>query len=308
MVEGYIVNYDGTNNPITQDYDNLILKMESIGSKNQGIRLSKLGESSGTQGAQDKLRSVPKDTIYAIDFFPQREKRGQVFIVAGHHVIEPAGIVAALEFAEKYKHSNSEFALRLKKHYQVTVVPLIDIDEYKKPPHERANFRKLNLHYDQLQSILASDDCGAKRHNLKHVSSKDPSEVWDEELIMGRMVYQRTINSIPFISFDLHEHGKYGKGFFLYAYSEDSYKFGSELMLSIENKIDKESLPVHSEVDRDMPRKGRTFSEFLSEMGGLGLTFESPLSEHLHNRVRMHISGIDELIYQWLMNIEMDRI
>lgn len=309
MVEGYIIRSDRIKDSVLPDYDNLTHRMKLICYKNKYIRLSELGRSNGSQGDQHRLETVPIDIIYAIDFFPQKKKKGQICIVAGHHVTEPTGIIASLKFAEMYKDSNLEFALHLKKHYQVTVVPIIDVDEYKKKPEERATYRKLNLHYNQVLSFLLSNQRALPNINLGVKPKKSPTEVWQEELVMGKMVYDRINKNVPFIGVDLHESGKNNAGFFIYSTPLEPNKLFDELILEIQNRLKSEGLSIDSEISKHRSNNnGGSFDEFIFQLGGIGYTFESPLSGQLEDRVKMHMLGIDELINQWVTNIEMNRI
>ena len=57
--------------------------------------------SSGISTYYSKRRDIGKRNIYAIDFEPTEKKLGQIFIVAGHHLVEPAGD-QLLDLAHKY--------------------------------------------------------------------------------------------------------------------------------------------------------------------------------------------------------------
>ena len=281
------------------NYTQLERTLRSLG-KQEGVLVTDIGESDGivfdgSTGMSTyfgERHDIGKRSIYAIDIEPSKSKKGQFFIVAGHHPVEPAGPVAAIQFVNELLQSNSPSARILRDHYQVTVVPMVDVDYFSLPVKRRI-YTTSNNHYNSL-------DC-------------EEFYSWDQWRVQGAgpeakavaKLFRERTRDVRAFTFDLHESWYESKfeprhGFFIFQY-EDTEKSGfAKIGL---DAVRNANLPVSGiETECNIRRSfSGMFTAYAEKLGHLGFTQESVTSirgKRVHRAVRanMHLVSMDAVI------------
>ena len=141
------------------NYKACIDELRRLEKKYDGVELWTIGESDGIifewcvpygrrryGGAKEDIGARE---IYALDILPRKEKKGLVFVVAGHHSVEPAGPAAAIEFGERLLNSDSKLLDIIRDYIQITIIPMVDVDYFSLPVYKRI-YGTLNNFYHKL--------------------------------------------------------------------------------------------------------------------------------------------------------------
>jgi hypothetical protein len=265
----YVIDCKVDNDLAAHQYEWFVDRMHEF-AKLKNIKITSIGKSSESQD------------IYAIDILSNDKPKGQIYVVAGHHGPEPAGSEAAMVFIEKFLNSNTAFAKKLKNSYNISVIPVVDVDEYTKPLEDR-NYHDLNQHYHFL------------------------SEARPEEKAVGNFFYERK-NASYNLTFDLHETGKVQfNGFGLIELLQNPKKKYSPCAIA---RLKSKGYPLLNDlyfangVARSISCVG-TFTHFSHIEGADAYIFETPsLYASLKDRAQMDLLVMDEIISQILLEKE----
>lgn len=302
MMDELLNKYDPTSRAVlcTVNYSQLGETLDKL-DKNSTVKVSKIGESdgivfdgsSGISTYYGERQDIGRRNIYAVDIKPQESKSGQIFILAGHHSVEPAGPAAAIQFVHELLKSNSIAARKLRDSYQITVVPMVDVDYFSLPVNQRI-YTTSNNHYDKLNC-----DDEFYSWDLWRVQGAGP-----EAKAVAKLFRERTKDARAF-AFDLHESWYESKfeprsGFFIFQYEDTSKTgFGKIGLDAVKNA----KLPVDSVITESNIRRqfSGMFTAYAEKLGHLGFTQESVTSirgKRIHRdvRVNMHLACMDIVI------------
>jgi predicted deacylase len=121
------------------------------------IELSEVGKTTGwvtkrtEYGFYFEVTEVPPTTFHSLSVLPRGEKKGEILIVSGAHATEPAGPAASMAFVDRLMKSDLPAAKRIRKHYRVTVVPMIDADHFGAPWETREYSYLTNNSYQRMK-------------------------------------------------------------------------------------------------------------------------------------------------------------
>ncbi len=280
-----------------RDLQIFLEKLDPIG----GVEVSVIGESDGIvfEGLdfltyRGKRDDVGKRNIYAIDIQPRISKKGQFFITAGHHPVEPAGPAAAIEFVDELLRSNSTAARNLRDHYQVTIVPMVDVDYFSLPSRRRI-YTTSNNFYHRLDSEEFDPD------------GRTAVGAGPEAKAVAKLFQERTKDNRAF-TFDLHEswyESKYEprSGFYIFQYEDTGKKRFASRGVEAVKKAD---IPTDGEItEQDVNNIRRDhdglFTGYAERLGHCGIIQESVTSIRgkkvpLESRVKMHLTSMSAII------------
>jgi succinylglutamate desuccinylase len=211
--------------------------------------------------------------MYGIDIIPENEPVGQIVVVGGHHGKEPAGPEAAIKFIEKVLHSETAYAKELKKNYRISVVPIVNVDQYVLPANRQFH-DDFNSHYQNL-------DYGY------------PEERATADFFLSRM----DVNHV--ITFDLHETlGPWFTGFGIIENLQEPKKNYARSSIT---KLRNEGYPIFEDIDFidgvSQSHYYKTFTGLSYKKGANAYSFESPMFVHpLKSRVEMHLIAMDAIL------------
>lgn len=285
--------------------------MEKIAAENpKHVRMTQIGMSEGVILKETeyyfnyKIREkVPSKPIYALDFLPSGRPVGTIAIVAGHHATEDAGPASALVFLERLLKSNTPLAERIKREFQVVIIPVVDVDQYSLPFNERIYTMTNNFYHrinvDQSPAFY-TDYAGY----IKFL--KAPSET----RAIAQAIKDRTKVAPLVLSFDLHEAASYSatrhpKGFFLNIPAKNDR---DDLVEAVDKRFGQSDLSIDPGFfERKSPRDPLSnFGDFSSSLGAIAFTQESPRLTRSRRgvvksniRVQMHIESMDAILERY---------
>jgi hypothetical protein len=210
--------------------------------------------------------------MYGIDIIPENEPIGQIVVVGGHHGIEPAGPEAAIKFIEKVLDSETAYAKELKKNYRISVVPIVNVDQYVLPP-DRRSYDDFNSHY-------------------RYIYYAHPEERATANFLLSRTDVEHVI------TFDLHETvGYWFTGFGIIENLQEPKKnYARESIKKLRN----EGYPIFEGIDFidgvSQTHYYGTFMDLSYEKGADAYSFESPGIYPLKSRVEMHLIAMDAIL------------
>lgn len=99
--------------------------------------------------------SEEKNAIYALERKADLSKKGTICFVGGQHFAEPSGVSSALQTAYFLLTSESELSQEIRNHYNVTIIPMVNVDRFKERSElfysegdwVNATDRPMNEHY-----------------------------------------------------------------------------------------------------------------------------------------------------------------
>lgn len=294
-------------------YRDFVSRMEQIASLHRDVKMRMIGYSGGEIYQEteylfyfeiSKTRPIP---MYALDIGPSEEKWGSIVVVAGHHATEPAGPVAALEFAERLLNSKTKFGEMLKKNYSITIIPVVDVDHFSLKFKDRVYSYRTNNFYHR------TDQNGPEweffRPDYDRTLQK-PLRAGPESRNVARAIQERTMGREFALAFDLHEAAQKDSGMphdgFFIATPEQFDR--DDLLDAVANRLTANKIPIDPIWKWRQITLGKRFDQFAQSLGATSFTQESPRFEPdgttIRNpsaRVQMHLESMDEIIGRYLM-------
>lgn len=293
---------------IAKTYD--FAQTEIIG-QSSGITFELFGIYNKQMEFYEKCKDNTKHDIMALDFFPSEEKKGEIVIVAGHHANEPAGPEAAIEFAQRYAQSSSPLAIELKKHYQLTIIPVIDVDQYARPINDR-KYGPKNDFYD----VIDQEGEEYLESNGQYI----PVAASPEAKAVANAVKKRCEDAPLLLAFDLHETSNVDGFEIILNKDKEITSIEKETVDEIGKKfyVRAPRYNMYTEewsypgiINRDTQEK--IFCDFTTKLGAQSYSFETPSSLEigssmerkqiylgLEKRVEMDLIGLDGVISRYV--------
>ncbi len=251
--------------------------------QDQNVILSSIGSSE----VGDKY-TQPGLEILALDLMPLGQKKGQIFIIAGHHPDEKMSQFPAIEFGRRLLSSQSPEVLSLRQNYQITIIPVVDIGQ--------TNFRSKLTH-----NFINRDYGTFKRSESKAVADaiNSRSKGVDDLLVL-----------------DLHEHSYSDarRSFFVIAGRPDVKEITAIAEAAVKKTAKQGHTPFpdtdhHATLSHPLSSVKNgvmnievpgNLVEYVSKLGGTAFTVESPTLGKIAERNQIQLTLIDEIIFQFI--------
>lgn len=256
--------------PKSLDYGFYVNELSSIAEKySENMRFYSIGQ------------SVEGRDIYAAELIDRdATPTAEIYIIAGQHGNEPAGPAAAYEFIKKYLESDTQLAEKMKKSVKITVVTIVNVDQFVKPLEERG--------YNNANNIDLNS-------SYRHITNKVP----EVEAVVND--FRDTETGVD-LAFDLHETGgSWMNGFVLY---ENKPKRREKLELgkkAVERVSEKYS--IHNDgIIHDL--NPNCFDGFAAQNNSYSYTFETPMTNFkFEERIEMDLIALDTIIASYYRDI-----